>query len=197
MKKPASLAQLLCQFKDTRRKQGRRHSVGNILLIVILSNMNQYYGYRGIEDFCKRYKVELNQALGFPRHGLPSYSSVRRVMMNLDFDALSSIFYHWVKGKSVISRDEWLQIDGKGMKGTMTDYASRYQNFVSLVSLFANRLGLVLTARQMNNRQESEILTVQRLIAQLDLKGMVLTMDALHCQKKLLTRFCNPAMTFW
>ncbi len=37
----------------------------------------------------------------------------------------------------------------------------------------------------MENKKESEINVVRNLIELLDLKGVVFTFDALHCQKKL------------
>lgn len=70
------------------------------------------------------------------------------------------------------------------MKGTITDYESKQQNFINLVSLFMNRTGIVLMAESMNNKEQSEINTVRELIKQLKLKEIVLSMDALHCQKK-------------
>jgi hypothetical protein len=56
---------------------------------------------------------------------------------------------------------------------------------VSVVSVFAGKRGLVLGMDKLDNKQASEITTVQNLITALDIKGAVLSLDALHCQKKL------------
>jgi hypothetical protein len=81
-----------------------------------------------------------------------------------------------------------MQIDGKCIKGTVVNYNSKYQNFISLVSLFMDRTGIVLDVRQMHNQSQSEIRIVEEVIKQLTLKDIVISMDALHCKKKLLTR---------
>jgi hypothetical protein len=60
-----------------------------------------------------------------------------------------------------------------------------YQNFVSIVSVFAEKRGLVLGLTKLENKKDSEINTVQNLIAVLDIEGVVFSLDALHCQKKL------------
>lgn len=185
---------LLCQIKDKRRKQGTRHELSEILLTVIISTMSGYYGYRGMEDFCNRHEKELNEFFGSPKHGIASYSCIRRVLMDLDFNILSQKFNQWIRGKVEIRKREWLQIDGKGMKGTITDYENKQQNFINLVSLFMNRTGVVLMANQMNNKEQSEIKTVRELIKQLNLKGIVLSMDALHCQKKRLLKSQRQGM---
>lgn len=49
-----------------------------------------------------------------------------------------------------------------------------------------NRTGIVLMAQSMNNKEQGEINTVRKIIEQLELKGIVLSMDALHCQKNAL-----------
>lgn len=183
MKKSASIQELLCQLKDKRRKQGTRHSLENILLTVIVGTMSGYYGYRGIEDFCQRYSKELNVALGNPKHGIASYSAIRRVLMEIDFNVLSHKFYQWVRGKVQIKSREWMQIDGKSIKGTVSEYDSKYQNFISLVSLFMNRTGIVLKVHQMENWAQSEISVVQQLLNELELRKIVISMDALHCKK--------------
>lgn len=146
--------------------------------------MSGYNSFRSFEDFCENYEDDLSNALGNPKHGLPSHSCIRRVVIDLDFNVLSQKFYQWIRGKVEIKNKEWMQIDGKGIRGTMTDYGNKYQNFLNLVSLFMNRTGIVLTVKQMDNKEQSEINIVRQLIEGLTLKKIVLSMDAIHCQKK-------------
>jgi predicted transposase YbfD/YdcC len=77
-----------------------------------------------------------------------------------------------------------MQIDGKGIKGKMTNYSNKHQSFLNLVSLFMNRTGIVLAVKQMDNKLESEINVVRELVKELGQKNIVLSMDAIHCQKK-------------
>jgi hypothetical protein len=119
------------------------------------------------------------------RHGVPSYSTIRRILIGVDFDQLAASFNQWAKNYVELDTSEWCGIDGKSLKGTVCDYKSEYQNFVSVVSVFAGKRGLVLGMDKLDNKQASEITTVQNLITALDIKGVVLSLDALHCQKKL------------
>lgn len=48
-----------------------------------------------------------------------------------------------------------------------------YQNFVSIVSVFAEKRGLVLGLTKLENKKGSEISTVQNLIAVLNIEGVV------------------------
>ena len=65
----------------------------------------------------------------------------------------------------------------------MKDYASAQQNFVMMVSLFGHRRGFVYASEGMENQHQSEQQVVQQMLATLDLEGMVVTADVLHCKK--------------
>jgi len=109
-------------------------------------------------------------------------------MISIDFNAVSEKFYQWISSRVSIKKGEWLQMDGKGISGTITGYETKYQNFVNLVSLFINRTGMVLKSQQMDNGYESEIDVVREMVNELDLRGIIISLDALHCQKKRLNK---------
>ena len=67
----------------------------------------------------------------------------------------------------------------------MSDYSSEYQNFVSLVSLFCSKREQVLHVERLENKKDNESQVVENLLDFLDLKGVVFTLDALHCKKTL------------
>ena len=48
---------------------------------------------------------------------------------------------------------------------------------------FASQRGIVLACDKLENKKESEIYTVQRLLQALDIQDEIITLDALHCQK--------------
>jgi hypothetical protein len=171
---------------DSRRKAGQRHDQTFILLLVLMSTMSGYHGYRATGDFITRNAKELLVHFKPYKDRLPSFYTVRRVIQDLDFKSLSENFYQWARQHTDLSENEWLHIDGKAMKGTMSDYTIEKQRFVNLVSLYNGRIGQVIAQGLVDNSKESEIPVVQKLIASLGLQGGTFTLDALHCQKKQL-----------
>jgi DDE_Tnp_1-associated len=186
-KMSANLIEQLKQVEDFRTTDGRRHPLWLVLLFVIMGTMNGARGYRACGDFVKRHKQELIQTFGLNRHGVPSYSTIRRVMMGVDFDKLVEKFNTWAKAYVEIEKEEWCGMDGKSIRGTVENYDGGSQNFVSIVSVFAGKRGLVVGMNKFENKKESEVRVVQELITALDLTGIVLTFDSLHCQKKLVS----------
>ncbi|NET85945.1 MAG: transposase family protein [Moorea sp. SIO1F2] len=72
--------------------------------------------------------------LQIPNARVPSYSAIRRVMVNLDYEKLQIVFNEWSKQYSVIPSSEWISLDGKSVKNTVTNYDNAQQNFMSCVS---------------------------------------------------------------
>ena len=92
-------------------------------------------------------------------------------------------FEKWVNSTFTLEPGEWVAVDGKSIKGTVTDEGMAYQNFISLVSLYSSQQGLVLASQQFESKHDSELKVVQTMLAALQLEKVVFTMDALHCQK--------------
>lgn len=179
-----SIIDYLSQVQDNRRGAGQRHSHELILVIVLMSIMSGYYGYGAMGDFIERNRSGLISQLQPKKGRLPTFYTIRRVLMNLDFDSFSHQFYQWSKAYVSIETGEWLSIDGKAIGGTVSNYSTTYQSFINLVSVFVSRKKMVLTNGEVTNSKESEMPVVRQLIEVLDLKDVVFTIDALHCQKK-------------
>jgi len=184
--KQPSIVDLIKTLKDHRRKQGQRHPKEVVLLIIIMGIMAGAKSERAIDRFAQNNKKALIEALKIERKEVPSRSVIKGVIENIDFKSLQEIFYQWalnivkIKGKDVIS------IDGKAIRGTVKNSHDTFQNFVSLVSIFASKRKQVLTTAKIETQKENEIPKVQELIEMLDLKDVTFTLDALHCQEKTI-----------
>jgi len=183
----SSLIEHLKQVEDFRTTDGLRHPLWLVLLFIIMATMNGNLGNRGCGDFMKRHQRVLIEKFGMTRHGVPSYSTIQRVMNGVDFDKLVEKFNQWAKIYVDLEEGEWCGLDGKCIKGTVKNHHSHSQNFVSIVSMFASKRGLVVGMEKFKNKKDSEIEIVQNLIMVLNLTGAVLTFDSLHYQKKLVS----------
>lgn len=180
-----SLIEALQTIPDHRRGAGRRYPLWLFLLLVILGTMSGYRGYRGLARFMERHQAHLAHHLGLPRPQLPHYSTIRRLLMQIDFDAVADAFNNWAQACGLVQSGLNFAIDGKGLKNTVTDAHSCEQNFVNLVSVYGLEQGVVVGQAAFDNQQQSEIEVVYQLLEQLQLSGVTMSLDALHTQKKL------------
>jgi hypothetical protein len=204
-----NLLSFLSTVPDPGRKAGKRHPLPSLLAMVVLGNLSGYYGYRELARFMERHAWEFVRLFGF-EHGVPSYVTIREVVGMLDFEALKQAFQAWlgqlnlhqqvgaqqvgaqqvgaqqVGAQQVGAQQEQAaySLDGKSLKSTLRDYSESYQDFVALVQVYAHQSGQVVGQQAFHNGQQGQAQVVRELIAKLDLKAAMLTMDALHCQKK-------------
>ena len=184
----SSLINFLKQVNDWRDRSGQRHPLWWILLIVILGLMVGCLSYRDLSAFAKNYQDYLLRIAKDPQLKVPSYSTIRRIMMGIENDKLIPIFNQWATQLS--SEEEipdWIAVDGKSIKSTLTDYYGNKQNFASMVSWFSQENGLVLALEKLENKKTSEIHCVRHIVEHTALSNKVLTLDAVHCQKETIT----------
>lgn len=181
-------------LEDSRRKEGKRHNQSFVLLIVLFSTMSGYLGYRAIGDFIKKHKWELIKLFKPEKDRVPSFSTVRRVLKKLNPSDFQDIYQDWLVAvqkdsqsrcadstdSSKNSIDNWHPVDGKAVRGAGS---IGQEDYVHLVSIFSAFDKIVVDSAKVNSKT-NEIPCVQTMIQKTDLKGVIFTLDALHCQKK-------------
>ena len=146
--------------------------------------MSGCYGYRPLAAFVQRHQAVLLNLMELPHERLPSLSTLRRIRVRLNFAELTAAFNAWALES--LGHDlpgHQVAIDGKSIKVSMSDYDSRYQDFVSLVSAFSVERGEVVAISPLRNGHTSEIRVVETLLTQLDLTDRCISLDALHTKK--------------
>jgi hypothetical protein len=178
-----SLISILEQLPDERRAEGRRHSLVLVLVLTIMSFISQCYGLHAIANFAKRHKREIIELLKVPKDRVPSYSTVRRVLLMVNYQELSEMFKQWIIKNDLLEPDEWISIDGKSIRSTLSDCNTSEQNFISIVTAFTHSRKIALLSKSFENKKISEIPVVEELIKVLGLEGVTFTLDALHSKK--------------
>lgn len=178
------LIEELKKIEDFRISEGRRHPLWIVLLIVIMGTMSGYLGYRALGDFVTRHREALIITLKVPKKRLPSYSTIRRVMMGIDFEQFIEVFNSWAITAVPTEQRRGLAVDGKTIKGSQIIDDKNYSRFVQVVSIFSTATGITVGMNSWISTKKSEIVVVQNLIKALKLEGVVFSLDALHCQKK-------------
>lgn len=177
-----SLIEQLKQVPDLRHRRGLKHPLWMILLISLLGFLCGYGGYRPLADFSVTYDSTLRELLGLrPTQPMPSYSTFRRSFVQIEPQGWVKSFNTWALATLPPLVALVLSMDGKSIRCTSTGGQTSAQDFVSLVSLYGQTVGVVQLAL-MHNAQVSEIHVAQALLAQLPplAQGQCFSLDALH-----------------
>ena len=135
-----------------------------------------------IERFAKAHFEWFRQFLGL-EHGVPSHDTFGRVFSRLDTDEFSNCITTWIRELNLSLEKCCVAIDGKTLRGSHD--AAAGQQPLHVVSAWANELKMCL-GQVTVDAKSNEIPAVRELLEILQLKGAVVTMDAMHCQKKTL-----------
>lgn len=190
-----SLIEELKRIRDFRSRKGRRYELWLLLLLIVMGTLSGCQGYKALEDFGVRHYQVLCEELELTLKRLPSDTTFRRILEQLNFQVLNHYFEAWALQYTDIKAQDWMSLDGKSIKGTVEGGGTDYQNFVTLVSLYSQSQGTVLATEEFESQQTNEIKAVQTLLERLHLKEVVFTLDAIHAQKKPLRRLSRVAMT--
>ena len=113
-------------------------------------------------------------------NGIPSHDTFERVFAKIDPAVFSRCCVAWLRDVSDLVGLNHLAIDGKTLCGS----ASSKQGPLHVVSAWATRANLSLGEVAVDGKS-NEITAIPELLKLLDLKGALVTIDAMGCQKAI------------
>lgn len=173
------------EIEDKRRGAGRRYVQAQLLTAIVIAIMGGAKGFRDIDRFLRNNIDDLKQYLTWERDATPSHEKIRTFIASLDFEQVNRAFCLWVNEHADVKQGDWVALDGKAMRSTLQDVHTPFQHFASMVSAFTHERNLVIDQQSYTqNKEQHEHGIVMQIIERLENKGLILTLDALHCQKK-------------
>lgn len=179
-----SVLQHFQHLPDPRVERTQHHSLVALVTIAILAVLAGADGFVAIERYGQAKQSWLETFLDLP-YGIPSHDTFGRVIGALAPSALEAGFLAWVGGITAALGLELIHIDGKTARGSY-DRAGNWKALHS-VSAWSSEQGLVL-AQQRVDAKSNEITAVPVLLNLLNLKGTVVTLDAMGTQTAIATQ---------
>jgi predicted transposase YbfD/YdcC len=176
-----SLVDCFQDIEDPRVERTRHHQLNDILVLSVLAVMSGAEGWEDIEDYASVRLKWLRQIIPL-RNGVPSHDTISRVFRALKPGVFQEAFLKWAKQVSTLLGLKMIAIDGKAMRRSH-DRATGKKMLHSVMawnSQNAEFLGQVVTDEKSN-----EITALPKLLELLELKGALITIDAMGCQKDI------------
>jgi predicted transposase YbfD/YdcC len=137
--------------------------------------------WEDIVDFCRVKEQWFREKLGLSLNsGVASHDTFQRIFQLIDPKELEKSFLSWVKSVAQKTKGEIISIDGKTVCGSCDAKAKA----IHLVSAWANANQLVL-GQVKTDEKSNEITAIPALLEMLELKGCIVTIDAMGCQKDI------------
>jgi len=178
----------LDDLKDHRRLQGQRYELKFIILFSIMAFLSNAKSYRDVERYIKSHFDTLKKDFGIKSKKPPGYTTIRNILLGVDWQELEGCFRAYTQSLLTVSEPEKIiaiAMDGKVLRGSFDNFQNKRAS--QIVSMFETENKIIL-AHEVIDEKTNEIPVIQALLTDLELEGYCYTMDALHCQKKLLTQ---------
>jgi predicted transposase YbfD/YdcC len=174
-----SIPQYFKQLKDPRRRHRRLHRLQDIIVIALCAVIAGAQDWQEVETFGRKRLGWLKRFLALP-HGIPSHDTFERVFDRLDPQVFQACFRAWVQAVQEALTVRHVAIDGKTLRGS----GSARLGPLHLVSAWATAQRLSL-GQVAVDAKSNEITAIPALLELLDLRGALVTIDAMGCQKKI------------
>jgi len=171
---------------DHRHRRGVRYPLASLLMVGVLAKLAGQDSSRGLAHWAKLRRHELSQLFHLKRESMPHYSTWSRVLGHgvepHEVEERVGQFFAQALRRAPGKRGSiQLAIDGKTMRGTIPLGGTEG---VHLLAVYQPQQGVVLA--QMNVQKKGrEITFAPTVLKQLDLRGVVVSGDAMFDRRTL------------
>jgi DDE_Tnp_1-associated/Transposase DDE domain len=183
------LLSFLAEIPDPRSRHGRRHTLPAILALVCCAVMSGARSYAAIGQWGEDQEISWMHQIGFNRKP-PKSGGIRKVLMAMDVKAFEAALARWAEANLGLPVEtpwgplEAFALDGKTARGSFDGL----DKAVHLLSLMAQESGLTVAQMAVPSGVEdktNEHKAALQLLDEKELKGQVITGDAMFCQRDL------------
>ena len=166
-------------IEDARQQGKVRHSLKDILVIVLFATLSNADDWVEIELFAKMHKDYLRRYI-LLRNGIPSHDTIQRVMAMIAPEVMQQVQGKW---QELLNREEGeklrkiIAIDGKTMCGN----TNKGKKASHIVSAWCNEDGFCL-GQVATEEKSNEITAIPSLLDRINIKGQIITIDAMGTQ---------------
>jgi predicted transposase YbfD/YdcC len=166
---------------DDPRQSGKvAYPLSEMLLQCLLAVLAGADSWVEVALFGKR-KLDFLRRFAAFEQGTPSHDQFGNLFAALDAEAFQGCFIAWVASLTKLGPDI-VAIDGKTLRRSYQQGGAKAP--IHMISAFASRQRLVLGQRKVADKS-NEITAIPELLDLLTVKGAIVTIDAMGCQKEI------------
>lgn len=181
MESPRSLITHFSTIADPRVERTKKHRLIDIIVLAICAIVCGADDWDSIELICEAKLDWFKKFLALP-YGIPSADTFARVFSRISPSEFEQSFSAWTKDVANLTVGEVIAIDGKRVRRSFNKVTEKAA--IHMVSAWACENKLVLGQVKVDDKS-NEITAIPKLLEMLDVKGCIVTIDAMGCQKEI------------
>lgn len=168
-------------LNDPRIERSKKHKLLDMVAIAICGVICGADTWVEIAYFGEVKEAWLRQFLELP-NGIPSHDTFNDVFARLDAEEFRGCFISWVQAVYDLSPGQGIGIDGKSLRHSYDK--QRGKAAIWLVNAWASQAQVALGQVAVDSKS-NEITAIPALLRLLELKGCIVTSDAIGCQSEI------------
>lgn len=182
--KKLSLVEVLEGIDDTRRGQSVWYPLHEVLFIMLTAVICGATSYAKVELFGKSKERWLKKYLRL-ENGVPDACTFRNIIKAINIQQLHTVFVEWMKDVAETITGV-VAVDGKQARRTKDETKKP----LHVISAFSAECGLVL-GQLACEEKSNEITAIPKLLEQLEIKGCIVTIDAMGTQSEIAKKITD------
>ncbi len=180
------------EIEDPRVNRKKLYPIGEILFLALVGALLGIGSWRGLEllgneriEFIRRF---------FPfKNGVPSHQTIARVFSLLKPKSFEQFFMVWAAALHGPNHGKQIAFDGKTLRGSYD--TSSGKKALHILNACAVETGICLAQLEVDTKT-NEITTVPELIDAIDLRGAMVSVDALNTQKDIAEKIIHSKAAY-
>lgn len=168
-------------LEDPRIERSKTHLLIDLVAIAVIAGLCGIDSFEGMAVFAESRLDWLKQFLKLPG-GAPSHDTFSRVFARIKPDKFQACFIDWMKAAATMTDGEVVAIDGKTLRRSFDRASSKAA--IHMVSAWAVNNGVSLGQVKVDEKS-NEITAIPKLLEVLCVKGCIVTIDAMGCQREI------------
>ena len=168
------------QLPDPRTRW-TQHSLTDIVTIAVMAVLSGADDWNAIQTYGDAKKDWLSKFLSLPS-GIPSHDTFNYVISRLEPSRFAECCLGWMKEAATKIGAQVISIDGKSFNGSYD--REKGQKSLHMVSAWVSSHYLLL-GQVKTEKKSNEITAIPKLLEMIDIKGHIVTIDAMGAQRKI------------
>lgn len=178
-------------LEDPRQRAKVLYPLDEVLLLVLLGVISGCESWVEIARYGEKKRALLRRFRPF-KDGTPSHDQLGDIFAVLDAGQFQTCFVAWVAGLTG-SGPETIAIDGKTLRRAYQEGGAKAP--IHMVSAWSSGQNMVLGQVKVADKS-NEITAIPKLLDMLTIKGAVVTIDAMGCQREIAAKIVDKGADY-
>ena len=180
-----SLHHFLEKYQDHRSKQGRRYPASCFFTLLCAANLCNYRGAAQVHEFGESLSQESLKKIGgricpkTQKYRIPAVGTIHNFSKNYSPEELQKLLNEFLQQYS--KKDEAISLDGKIQRTASKRSEAEGNEKIMNVTAFEHGTNVVVNQKKVT-KGTNEIIMARELLKEIDIRGRVITVDAMHTQ---------------